>query len=307
MERKAFGDFGISPTDRKRCKPSTYLEDGYEPINDSLSISNFLDDSNYNIHQSNSTKFTNIDTNCDEPEQIKISNQTIVENSKWSFNHLDHGISQISSSIEDLRSQLCTASYAQSNIFRESEETNVEDQYTLLNSMLDNCKSLQWVIGTVKETQILSPSNIEMISSIEDELVSTKMQVNMYVEELNFLLNPDIEPMCACLVIERQPFPKSVHQNKPLKDPIVVKILTGISTETYAIGNMEASVEAGFITKSTNQYVSNNEAVVDDGTALFYVSYIYIFMCAYTNGTLEYIVSQRYSKTANLFEISAHS
>lgn len=78
----------------------------------------------------------------------------------------------------------------------------------------------------------------------------------------------------AALVIAKQPFPKSVRQNKLIESGVSVRLLTGTLQNVWPCGAVMAEIVSDFSTKSKKNplVVNNNVKELEDGVANFQVS-----------------------------------
>lgn len=167
--------------------------------------------------------------------------------------------------LEDLGSK-------QKELLLNQEFSTLDQQSNALYEIYNQCKEIIPTLQNEKKTKILRCADIHLTSCVENELEFLMKQTEMYIKEIEHLNNPNAVVDLACLIIENQPFPKSVKQNKPIKESITLKLITGALTQCTPISNVSACVIAEMSSKRKNPIiVSNNTAELKDNVAIFSV------------------------------------
>lgn len=140
----------------------------------------------------------------------------------------------------------------------------------MVANVMNNLQNLVIFIQNEECSKFLEAAILEVYSSSENEIHYMIKEAEIYIKELNHIKNPSYYPELVSLVIEKQPFPKSVKQNKPLKESIIVKLITGSCTTYRTLGPMTGSIIMDFQTRSKQQItVSNNISEVNNDRATF--------------------------------------
>lgn len=151
---------------------------------------------------------------------------------------------------------------------------DIEHLDNILESLFSHLSDLQNFKDFLKRnftTQYLMPQDIELTSSIENTIVYIQYKINMIINEIKHVQNPEgNQELPACLNITSQPFPKSAKQNKPLKEGIVVNLITGSSYICKPLSDVKADVITNFQSKSKDQsLIKNNTATMSNNEAVF--------------------------------------
>lgn len=161
--------------------------------------------------------------------------------------------------------------------------------------------TLELCIQNELSSKLIPPLYIELFMSAENDIHHLLKQTEIYIEELNHIKNPSHCPELASLIIEKQPFPKSVNQNKPLKDGVVVHLITGACVTYRALSPVVGSILIDFQARSKQQIiVQNNITEINNNKAIFNVCIIltsYYIQYMLTQLIIGFTISIWYKKT----------
>lgn len=148
--------------------------------------------------------------------------------------------------------------------------TLVIAQQTLRQSL----EEIRLVLNTLTSKFILEPVDISRVNVLQNELSIELQQLEMYERELKVAAHPDNvtrEQIPATLVIIKQPFPRSVKQNKPMEDGVTLRLLTGVYYKVCATGLVRADVITDYTTRSKKNptTVQNNLKPIQNNVAVF--------------------------------------
>lgn len=109
----------------------------------------------------------------------------------------------------------------------------------------------------------------------ESEILLIQAKINVLINEIKYINNPEYVKNMAYLVISSQPFPKSVKQNKPLKEDIIVSLITSSSYTCKPLGEVKAEVSPNLFQQKTKtqSFIKNNTAKIVSNKAIFNVCF----------------------------------
>lgn len=141
-----------------------------------------------------------------------------------------------------------------------------------LNNVMNVLRGLGSYIENEFSSRLLSPDTIEIFQSTKDEIHYLLKQTEIYLEEVNHIRNPSLRPELVSLIIEKQPFPKSVNQNKPLKDSVILQLITGSCVTYRTLGPVVGSILIEYQARSKQQItIQNNIAEINSDKVIFNV------------------------------------
>lgn len=169
---------------------------------------------------------------------------------------------------------------AQRSALEAGEFSNLDPHYNELVNFYNGTSELIKTLDYQKKNSVLRPADISLLVALESRLNVIEKQSEMYIQELEHIKDPSSRRDLVCLIIESQPFPKSVKQNKPLKESLTLKLLTGVMTQCIPLSSVNASVITEFSSRSKNPItVANNTASVSNNNqVVFNVSSTVFFL-----------------------------
>lgn len=130
-------------------------------------------------------------------------------------------------------------------------------------------RNIQWATGAYAELldgRLLRPTEVATAHDALGELRLAALLADMHTRELAQLAAGIVDPSTlACLAIQRQPFPCSVKQNKPVGDATLLRVLTGARVNVTPVTQCKVVVVAPTSSKSKKQAVTvvNDEVGLD--------------------------------------------
>lgn len=154
----------------------------------------------------------------------------------------------------------------------------INDTQNKLHSHLKELEDIQALLIDINSTQFLFPQDIELTWMLENQINLIQARINVLINEIKYINDPKYVENMAYLVISSQPFPKSVKQNKPLKEDIIISLISSSSYTCKPIGDVCAEVLSNINQKkSKNQsLIQNNTAKMISNKAIFNVCYYFL-------------------------------
>lgn len=148
------------------------------------------------------------------------------------------------------------------------------DMHSIARSYLQECLTK---CNALLQKSILLPGTIQEALSLERDIRLEKMQLDLYVLELEKLKTRSPDAHCvAKLVIAKQPFPKPIKKKTPVsgadgerEEPTLVKLLTGSKVCYIPESKVTAEVIAEDSKKGEDAFWAGERAL-EDGYATFF-------------------------------------
>eukprot|EP01101_Sappina_pedata_P004071 TRINITY_DN1668_c0_g1_i1.p1 TRINITY_DN1668_c0_g1~~TRINITY_DN1668_c0_g1_i1.p1 ORF type:complete len:748 (+),score=213.61 TRINITY_DN1668_c0_g1_i1:65-2245(+) len=141
---------------------------------------------------------------------------------------------------------------------------------------------------------ILSPSDIHRAFFLVQVLKFQLAQIDLFVQELSSLTNPNINRIGASLIIVEDPFPGVITRGKQLdEDPIVVQLITAANVDIQSFSKVRAVIVSD---NQQPQKISSNKSMIESDTqSMDMYSRILKWNMKFQSGTRKNIVSLRFA------------
>jgi hypothetical protein len=155
-----------------------------------------------------------------------------------------------------------------------SDYAQLTEMHSLARSYLQECLTK---CNALLHKSILLPGTIQEALSFERDIRLEKLQLELYVQELDKLKSRAIDAHCvAKLVIAKQPFPKPIKKKTPVsgadgerEEPTLVKLLTGSKVCYIPESKVTAEVIAEDSKKGDDAFWAG-ERPLEEGYATFF-------------------------------------
>lgn len=179
-------------------------------------------------------------------------------------------LSDIKDKLTQIIDNLRVIESTQMEIIQNGNITLLQESLNKLHSQLSILNEIQAFLKQNISNRLLTPQDFDLTWILEDEILSIQCKTNVLINEINHINNPNHVYDLAYLIISKQPFPKSVKQNKPLKEDIVVELITASTCICNILGDTKAEVMSNFQTKNKTQSMAqNNRSKMVDNKAVF--------------------------------------
>lgn len=122
-------------------------------------------------------------------------------------------------------------------------ETEYKD---ILNKQMEIRRATESFLSEIEElskTVLLEPSEIHSSIQLERTFRIQLKQLELYEQELQYYVQgPTVSKCFGTLVIEEQPFPKSVKKETSVGGPITVRLLSGAKTDIWPASPVKAEL-----------------------------------------------------------------
>lgn len=121
------------------------------------------------------------------------------------------------------------------------EKSRIGEQKETIQRLSARLQAIEEAFLALKTEAILHPSDINRMFCIQPDLHSCRVQLELYMNEINHTLSPNEAWKSTELVLEEHPFPISLKQKENVPK-VVVRLLTGACTNITHVSAVEARV-----------------------------------------------------------------
>lgn len=122
-----------------------------------------------------------------------------------------------------------------------SERARMPELTETIRSLSSRLQAIEEELQRLRCTALLHTADVSRIFWLQPEMHICRVQLELYMNEINHLLNPSEAWKCTELVLEEHPFPISLKQKENVPR-VVVRLLTGACTNIASISVVEARV-----------------------------------------------------------------